>query len=204
MSFAGGESLTHHPVIQSFNELRAIDASMGPLGFQEFSKKKPIAHDVNGYKHRNPTLIKIVEALDALFLACTAGGLDNYSIAIKNGGVELVTSVCATFKTGGEQLLTSSVKVLGFLLQGMSMLCSLHCDRILLSHHILFYQLSDNLYAFLQISKALKSFDKVVGLIFLWKCSMNIITKETLLNIVVQLWQQLPLEMRSLRKHSWK
>ena len=102
MSFVGGKSLTHHVVIQSLNELRAIASSLGPLGLQELSEKQPSAQDVNRYKNINPTLIKIVEALDALFLACTAGGLDNSSIAIKNGGVELVTLVCETFKTGGE------------------------------------------------------------------------------------------------------
>ena len=110
-SFAAGESLTHHPVIQSLNELRAIASSPGPLGLQELSEKQPSAQDVNGYKNINPTLIKIVEALDSLFLECTAGGLDNASISIKNGGVELVTSVCETFKTGGERLLTSSLEV---------------------------------------------------------------------------------------------
>lgn len=119
-SIAGGESLTHHPVIQSLNELRAIAASLGSLGLQELSEKQPSTQDVNGDENTNPTLIKIVEALealDALFLACTAGGPDNASIAIKNGGVELVTSVCATLKTGGERLLTSSLKVLALLLQ---------------------------------------------------------------------------------------
>ena len=76
-SFAVGESLTHHPVIQSLNELRAIASSLGPLGLQELSEKQPSAQDVNRYKNINPTLIKIVEALDALFLACIAGGSYN-------------------------------------------------------------------------------------------------------------------------------
>lgn len=117
-SIAGGESLTNHPVIQSLNELRTIAPSLASLSLQEFSTEKRASTQVVLVDENiNPTLIKIVEALDALFLACTAGGSDNASIAIKNGGIELVTSVCATLKIGGERSLTSSLKVLALLLQ---------------------------------------------------------------------------------------
>jgi len=144
--------MTHHPVIQSLNELRAIAASLGSLSLPEMLTGTQLSTQVvNGDENINSTLVKIVEALDALCLACTTGGSDNASIAIKNGGVELVTSVCATLKNGGERLLISSLKVLALLLRGMIMLSSSHCDWSLVSHHVLFYQLLDHLFAFADV-----------------------------------------------------
>ncbi|KAH9317877.1 hypothetical protein KI387_019646 [Taxus chinensis] len=117
-SIVGGESINSHPVIQSLNQLRAVTSNLGSLSLQELSSVTlSFSQQANKEENKNSTLTKISEALDALCLVCSSDGPDNASIAVKNGGIELVTSICTTYKDCGEGALLSSLKTLSLLLR---------------------------------------------------------------------------------------
>ncbi|GLJ48430.1 hypothetical protein SUGI_1022200 [Cryptomeria japonica] len=116
-SIAGGENINNHPVIQCLNELRAVTTNLDFLSLQEMQSVTPSISQKLNEENKNSMLVKIVEALDALSSVCSSGGSDNASIAVKNGGIELITSICATLRYGGEEALISSLKTLSLLLQ---------------------------------------------------------------------------------------
>lgn len=66
-------------------------------------------------------LDEMEELLDKLTELCGAEGLGNAAIATRNGGVELVCSICSKIGIGCERALFSSLKAMAALLHGITL-----------------------------------------------------------------------------------
>lgn len=61
---------------------------------------------------------------------CSIEGSGSAAIAVKNGGVELVCSICSKIPMGSKQVLVSALKTLALFLYGMDILIQLFCFLI--------------------------------------------------------------------------
>lgn len=71
---------------------------------------------------------RLVVLLDKLYDLCSVEGSDNASIATRNGGVELLTSICSLLHVKFEMLVVSSLKAMSSLLHGMSVVSNFQSD----------------------------------------------------------------------------
>lgn len=62
---------------------------------------------------------EVIDLLDKLTELCSAEGSGNAAIGTRNGGIELVCSVCSKLRGGSDQGLVSGLKTLASLLHGM-------------------------------------------------------------------------------------
>lgn len=92
-----------NPVIQSLDALKHLDSDLN----DEISKR-----DLN----------ELLEFLDKLTELCGDQGSGNAAIATRNGGVELLCSICSKIRSGWEQLLISALKALASLLHGITVI----------------------------------------------------------------------------------
>lgn len=90
-----------NPVIQCLDRLKQLDPD---------TKDRIDQNDLD----------EVVELLDKLAELCGVEGSGNAAIATKNGGVELVCSVCLKIPTSGcERVFASALKTLALLLHGI-------------------------------------------------------------------------------------
>lgn len=68
--------------------------------------------------------LEMDELLDTLTELCGAQGSGNAAIATRNGGVELVFSICSKIGVGCERTLVSALKAMAALLHGISLTVS--------------------------------------------------------------------------------
>ncbi|XP_072982576.1 uncharacterized protein [Typha latifolia] len=78
-------------------------------------KDNPVIQLIDGLKN-NENLEKMIEMLDKLYDLCSTEGSDNASIAIKNGGVELLTSLCSSLDVKFDRPLALALKALSSIL----------------------------------------------------------------------------------------
>jgi hypothetical protein len=97
----GEGGVKENPVIQCVDRLKQLDSDLR----DQISKKY---------------LDEIVELLEKLTELCGDQGSGNVAIATRNGGVELLCSMCSKFRNGCEQVLVSALKTLASLLLGIA------------------------------------------------------------------------------------
>lgn len=93
--------MKENPVIQCVDRLKQLDSDLK----DQISKKY---------------LDEIVELLEKLTELCGVQGSGNVAIATRNGGVELLCSICSKIRNGCEQVLVSALKTLASLLLGIT------------------------------------------------------------------------------------
>ncbi|XP_059443781.1 uncharacterized protein LOC132175752 [Corylus avellana] len=93
----GEGDVKENPVIQCVDRLKQLDSDLK----DQISKKY---------------LDEIVELLEKLTELCVVQGSGNVAIATRNGGVELLCSICSKIRNGCEQVLVSALKTLASLL----------------------------------------------------------------------------------------
>ncbi|KAG2705479.1 hypothetical protein I3760_05G055400 [Carya illinoinensis] len=96
----GEGSVKDNPVIQSLVALKQLDSDLK----DEISKKG---------------LNDLLEFLDKLTELCGDQGSGNAAIATRNGGVELLCSICSKIRSGCEQVLISALRALVSLLHDL-------------------------------------------------------------------------------------
>lgn len=92
----GSGSVGDNPVIQCLDRLKQLDSD-------------------------SPGLREVVEVFEKLIELCSIEGLGNAAIATRNGGVEVVCSVCSKIRVGcdGDSVLVSGLKAMASLLHGI-------------------------------------------------------------------------------------
>ncbi|KAG0499547.1 hypothetical protein HPP92_004238 [Vanilla planifolia] len=96
------------PGVSSPNDdpvMRTLDALKSILSSKLDGRKPVVLDDTVDFEG-------LVSLLDKLYELCKSGGSDNASIVTKNGGVELLTSLCSAIHDGLERLLVSVFRVL--------------------------------------------------------------------------------------------
>ncbi|XP_058088585.1 uncharacterized protein LOC131235417 [Magnolia sinica] len=110
----GVTSIKDYPVIQSLDGLKGIAANLVSLSSQD--NDKPSATKPSNQKVEELNTIvdleQMIELLDKLYALCSIEGSSDASIATRNGGVELVTSICAALQARHERPLVSALKAL--------------------------------------------------------------------------------------------
>lgn len=102
-SLPGEGGVKDNPVIQSLVALKQLDLDLK----DEISKK-----DLND----------LLEFLDKLTELCGDQESGNAAIATRNGGVELLCSICSKIRSGCEQVLISALRALVSLLHGITVI----------------------------------------------------------------------------------
>lgn len=100
------------PVMQSLDRLRSI-----------FLPKLEGRED--GVLEETVDLVEMAGILDKLYDLCSVEGSENAAIATKNGGVELLASICGCLYGRLERPLVSAFRVLSSILQGEKPLSSI-------------------------------------------------------------------------------
>lgn len=98
----GEGSVKDNPVMQCLDRLKQLDG-----GFEDQTKGE--------------NFVEMEELFDKLTELCGAQGSGNAAIATKNGGVELVCSICSKIRNGYERALVSALKTMAALLNGINL-----------------------------------------------------------------------------------
>ncbi|KAJ7946029.1 Armadillo repeat-containing protein 6 [Quillaja saponaria] len=93
----GESDAKNNPVIQCLDRLKQLDS-----GLEE--------------QIRDKDLDEMVELFDRLTELCSAEGSGNAAIATKNGGMELVCSICSKIPSGSDRALVAALKTMASLL----------------------------------------------------------------------------------------
>ena len=104
----GVTSANDNPVIQSLDGLRDITATFLSTNDQKADMISTTT-DLEG----------MVELLDKVYALCSIEGSGNASVATRNGGVELLTSICSALDVECERPLVAALKTLSTFLHGM-------------------------------------------------------------------------------------
>lgn len=96
----GESSLKDNPIIQCLDRLKQLNSNLeSQIGDKDCDEA--------------------AELFDKLSELCRVEGSGNAAIAVRNGGVELVCSVCSQLPTACESTLDSSLKAMASLLYGI-------------------------------------------------------------------------------------
>ncbi|KAJ4963310.1 hypothetical protein NE237_023249 [Protea cynaroides] len=101
----GVSSIKDDPVVQSLDRLKEIT-----------SKLKDQDYEPSTAAFSGEVLDDITKHLDKLGDLCSTPGSGNASIAVRNGGVELVCSICSKIRAGCERSLVSALNAMASLL----------------------------------------------------------------------------------------
>lgn len=117
----GVTSVEDDPVIRSLDGLRDISATL--LSSRVQDNHKPPATKPSDQKANilstTTDLEGMVELLDKLYALCSVEGSGNASVAKRNGGVELLTSICSALDVKHGRPVVSALKTLSSFLHGM-------------------------------------------------------------------------------------
>ncbi|WOL19981.1 armadillo repeat-containing protein 6 [Canna indica] len=98
----GVSSTKDNPVIQTLDKLKGVVSSLGSSKWNTATK--------------DPNSQELVKLIDTLYGLCSIEGSDNATITSRNGGVELLTSICSSLDVEFETPLTLSLKALSSIL----------------------------------------------------------------------------------------
>ncbi|XP_042495677.1 armadillo repeat-containing protein 6 [Macadamia integrifolia] len=104
----GVSSLKDDPVIQSLDKVKEITSKLRDQDYE------PSTTGFNG-----EDLDEIAKYFDKLSDLCSSPGSGNASIAARNGGVELVCSICSKIRAGCERPLVSALTAMASFLYGV-------------------------------------------------------------------------------------
>ena len=113
------KNIKDNPVIQSLEGLKNI---ADHLVVSKSDDQRAVTADTT------VDLDELVLLIDKLYDLCSVEGSDNASIATRNGGVELLTSICSLLHVKFEMPLVSALKAMSSLLHGMSIVSNLSSE----------------------------------------------------------------------------
>ncbi|KAI3947658.1 hypothetical protein MKX01_034323 [Papaver californicum] len=93
----GVTSINDNPVIQCLDRLRDIDLKMNYQDDDDFS--------ITGYEEMRQIFVKFK-------VMCSTEGSGNATIAVKNGGLDLIVLICSKFQIRHEHCLVSALDAL--------------------------------------------------------------------------------------------
>ncbi|KAG9450832.1 hypothetical protein H6P81_010797 [Aristolochia fimbriata] len=117
----GVTSLQDNPLIQSLDGLRSIASRLAACKPQLEDVKSATGPSVAKINVVRPEedLDELVLLLENLYAACSTEASENSAIALKNGGIEVVTALCSVLSEGFERPLVSALKTLAALLHDL-------------------------------------------------------------------------------------
>lgn len=116
----GVTSVKDNPVIQSLDGLRDTAATLLLSRVKDNDKLSATEpSQLVDMSNGSTYLERIVELLDKLYTLCSVEGSGNASIATKNGGIELLTSICSALHVKYERPLVSALKTLSSFLHDL-------------------------------------------------------------------------------------